>query len=247
MQCEEFESRLNDLLDERLPIDRDAALRAHAAACGDCRRAAAGYGALFQGLAGLPAPECDAALAWRVVAQCHALRKRRRAVRYAFAGLAAAAAAIVVVGYALRDPRGPQLVDSQPSSQGAAHVEIAQEDVSPPEAIPPNAPLERPSPDRTAQASTDAADPNAVLARETRQTLAGAFLLLPGLKPTKPEGAISPEEDAAADVEVAAAGSYGEVGDELKPLTDSTAGALGFLMNVLPGRGKLPPPAPPGS
>jgi hypothetical protein len=84
-----------------------------------------------------------------------------------------------------------------------------------------------------------------VLARETRQTLAGAFLLLPGLKPPKPvEGGTSPDEDAAADVAVA---SYGEVGDELKPLTDSTAGALGFLMNVLPGRGKLPPPAPPGS
>jgi len=239
MQCEEFETRLNDLLDERLPIERDAVLRAHAAACGGCRRLATGYGALFQGLADLPTPECDAALAWRVVAHCRAARNRRRTVRYAFGGLAAAAAAIVVVAFALRDPGGPQVVDLQPAAQDAPRVAatnpppLDMAEVSAP-------PAEIVSPDAALLAAAESADPNAVLARETRQTLAGAFLLLPGL------GTQSAVAGGASPNAVAADGPY-EVGDELKPLTDSTAGALGFLMNVLPGRGKLPPPAAPGS
>lgn len=37
MNCHEFENRLNDLLDERLPVGEDGALRAHAARCGNCR------------------------------------------------------------------------------------------------------------------------------------------------------------------------------------------------------------------
>ena len=245
MQCEEFEFRLNDLLDERLPIERDAVLRAHAAACGGCRRLAEGYGALFHGLAELPPPDCDAALAWRVVARCHTLRKRRRAVRYAY-GLAAAAAAVLVVGFALRNPQEPPLVDlrAEQTPPVAQHVvqtdpplaeSAVQENTPPAEVAAP--------PDAAALAAADAADPNAVLARETRQTLAGAFLLLPGLRASNSaDGATAP---GAATV--AAEGPYAEVADDLKPLTDSTAGALGFLMNVLPGRGKQPPPAAPGS
>lgn len=37
MNCHQFEERLNDLLDERLPVGEDESLREHAAECTDCR------------------------------------------------------------------------------------------------------------------------------------------------------------------------------------------------------------------
>ncbi len=58
MHCAKFESRLNDVLDERLWIDADPALTAHVQHCRPCRELAASYEALISGLehSKIPAP-----------------------------------------------------------------------------------------------------------------------------------------------------------------------------------------------
>lgn len=50
MNCGEFEKRLQKLLDRRIDPDTNASLRAHAAACRECRLQLATYRALFDGL-----------------------------------------------------------------------------------------------------------------------------------------------------------------------------------------------------
>lgn len=49
MRCDQFEDRLNDVLDSRDDPRGDAALVAHAAGCRDCRKLAAAYAVLTDG------------------------------------------------------------------------------------------------------------------------------------------------------------------------------------------------------
>jgi hypothetical protein len=57
MHCVEFERRLNELLDDRLPLDSDLELAAHADECGQCAELLAGHELLLRGMAALC---CDA-------------------------------------------------------------------------------------------------------------------------------------------------------------------------------------------
>ncbi|WP_425618874.1 anti-sigma factor [Anatilimnocola sp. NA78] len=50
MKCTDFEDRLNDLLDDRLPVQDDPSLAAHADECADCREVLAAQDNLFRGL-----------------------------------------------------------------------------------------------------------------------------------------------------------------------------------------------------
>ncbi len=47
MQCDEFELRLNELLDDRIAIDEDAGLGRHARECPACRNLWSDYAAIF--------------------------------------------------------------------------------------------------------------------------------------------------------------------------------------------------------
>jgi len=69
MHCREFESRLNDILDDRGQPRADAQLAAHADACDPCRQLLAGQQVLFAGLKHRPLPPVSAGFAGRVVAQ----------------------------------------------------------------------------------------------------------------------------------------------------------------------------------
>jgi hypothetical protein len=50
MRCEQFETRLNDILDRRGDPGRDGSLTAHSARCARCRRTAESYSVLIDGL-----------------------------------------------------------------------------------------------------------------------------------------------------------------------------------------------------
>jgi len=50
MKCIDFEDRLNQLLDDRLPVQDDPVLTAHADECVDCREVLAAQESLFRGL-----------------------------------------------------------------------------------------------------------------------------------------------------------------------------------------------------
>jgi len=74
VQCEEFESRLNDLLDERCPLFADGALADtaladHAAVCSACASIARGYETLSEGVSSWERVEVSADLTSRVITQ----------------------------------------------------------------------------------------------------------------------------------------------------------------------------------
>lgn len=92
MRCEQFEERLDQLLDERRSPCVDPSLAAHAAGCAGCRELLAGCGLLLGALPGLPRPAPSADLAEHVVARATARRplvvwSGRRAALLAVAAL----------------------------------------------------------------------------------------------------------------------------------------------------------------
>jgi hypothetical protein len=69
MHCRDFESRLNDILDDRGQPRADAQLAEHAAQCDPCRALLDGQQALFAGLAHRPLPAPAAGFARRIALQ----------------------------------------------------------------------------------------------------------------------------------------------------------------------------------
>lgn len=74
MQCEEFEYRLNELLDERCPLFADGALAdtvlaEHAAVCPACASIARGYETLSEGVASWDRVEVSADMTSRVITE----------------------------------------------------------------------------------------------------------------------------------------------------------------------------------
>jgi hypothetical protein len=108
VRCEEFETRLNDLIDERVEPSADATLAAHAAECAACATLLREYAALLNGVTMLPRPAVPAGLSLRVVADWRAV-PRREAFRPRVRVLLAMAAALLVaaipaVSWLLRSP-----------------------------------------------------------------------------------------------------------------------------------------------
>jgi hypothetical protein len=69
MKCIDFEDRLNELLDDRLPAQDDPQLLAHAQQCADCREMLAAELSLFRGLRILERRHSAPELGSRVLAQ----------------------------------------------------------------------------------------------------------------------------------------------------------------------------------
>jgi anti-sigma factor RsiW len=90
MQCEEFEDRLNLVLDERGRPECDAELSLHVEACAECRHVAALYGALLDGFCALSAPQSPSDMAARVLVDIGPRRSNARG-RMVYAALATAA------------------------------------------------------------------------------------------------------------------------------------------------------------
>jgi len=95
MRCDEFETRLHMLLDQRRGPEQDVRLREHAAVCAACGQMLRAQTLLFDTLEMRTVPELDAGFAARVVARVEQrnVRGRRRTL--------SAVAAIVVVAASL--------------------------------------------------------------------------------------------------------------------------------------------------
>jgi hypothetical protein len=102
MHCQEFEARINALLDARQSPEGDSLLNAHAASCAACLQLLAGQQTLFSGLAEAVIAPPDRDFARRVVAQAVA---RERAVenrsRWPVVVALLATAAALLVGVSL--------------------------------------------------------------------------------------------------------------------------------------------------
>jgi hypothetical protein len=94
VHCEEFERRLNALLDERRHVGGDAELSAHACGCPACDRLLRHYEAMLDGIALLDVPQPPAELTARVLAR-HRTKSEPPRRRRALVGMALAATLVI--------------------------------------------------------------------------------------------------------------------------------------------------------
>ena len=97
MQCEEFEERLNAVLDERREPGWDAELRLHCETCGQCRDLAAAYGLLVEASRWPADLEAPPDMAARVLAELRPRPASWRASSIATAALVTAAGLMIAV------------------------------------------------------------------------------------------------------------------------------------------------------
>jgi hypothetical protein len=225
MQCENFESRLNQILDRRARPETDEMLLAHAATCEPCRELLAVGELLFDGVDLLETPEISPGFARRVVDK---LAPRHRTSSFApgrWLGPAAAVAALLVVavisGRHLWWPSG-RMVASPGSGQPTKSISTAPGTLavtSPPtKRVAPSA-SQRPSVTR----------PAAVIAEPTNDDYRELLETLAHRLPDVPR-------DSLESVE--------QIPDGLRPIATSFNVAIGLLRRTLPG-GKDEPAAPP--
>jgi hypothetical protein len=144
MRCEQFETRLNDVLDLRGDPRRDRPLAAHAAVCGDCRRLLGSYEAMLGGLAEIEsfaeASSLDSTpafsfgsrsvLAAAAAVVLLALLVRQPASEHASSpavenGIAAMPTAAIVAEEKSTPPAGSPVVVDYARRTGRAYVELA--------------------------------------------------------------------------------------------------------------------------
>ncbi len=235
MQCEEFENRLNAVLDERRLPDADAELRLHCETCCDCRQVAAAYRRLLDGFYALAAPEAPLDMAVRVLTdlQPRLSPRRRWAVgtvtlatgALATGALATAAGLLIAVMPLLRSGAQPPSTDSRTlaklaSSDRASPRVAARPSTS--ESLDVNQlPI---VPELLALRNADE-DPYAGLAKETGQGLAAVVLYVPGIGGSKGIVDASGTDEPAWAVQMS---------EGLKPITDSVAETVNLLLRALP-------------
>lgn len=125
MRCQEFENRLNAVLDERTNPESDSRLTAHARDCEECRSLLTGQRSLFAGLRQSSVPRLSPAFSRRAVEQaavvsapCAAPAPQRVWLAVG-ALLASAAAALLTVSLVWYARRGPSVTNEGGSATAA--------------------------------------------------------------------------------------------------------------------------------
>ena len=98
MHCVRFEMRLNQLLDERSPLDADRELAAHAHECPECADLLSGHELLLEAVDGMAAPSVGADFAVRVAAASTARTGRAAWSPWLWSIPVAAAALLIALG-----------------------------------------------------------------------------------------------------------------------------------------------------
>jgi hypothetical protein len=146
MQCEEFEDRLNRLLDHRLSPDDDESLAFHTRDCEECGSLFHAQHRLFTGLR-MSSAQPSVELATRVVSQRHSEVSRRRAAwrNAGWAVLLASAASLG--GFALMALKNgdnpPNIVQKQPIQGAPRGLAISGLGSKPNETVAPDKADER--------------------------------------------------------------------------------------------------------
>ncbi|MEX2121517.1 MAG: hypothetical protein WD847_18150 [Pirellulales bacterium] len=222
MQCDEFEPRLNEVLDAGRRPQSDPALAEHQAHCPDCRRLAASYQAMLAVFAQANVPQASGNLAGQVLLKLRAepaAPRRRRLIfsRRALPRLAAAALAAAVIA-AVATPLF-QTPDRPPDKPPVEQIV----ETHPP---PPPAAETAPPPRRIQNLAEAAHDRYQGLARETGQSFSVAMQIIPGVGGPSTHSALDSPQPPDA-------GWTSGVANGLKPVTRSTAGALHALFKAV--------------
>lgn len=222
MKCEEFEDRLNEVLDEHRRPEWDDRLRMHGEHCAACRELAASYGVLLDGLSALSTPHAPADLSHRVMADLQVRRKVSQYAALASAVLATAAAVMVAAWpmlpkFSTRRESPVTQVALQPPGAGYYGFDLAVLD-----GLPFIGPVWVAIHD-----GDEATDPYAELAKETGQGLATVVLYMPAIGPT---GLIGPGPATMGTASV----WPGPMSDELRPVRESLVETIDLLLQVVP-------------
>ena len=217
MQCDEFEDRINAVLDERGRLEWDAELSLHCDTCPRCREMAANYDALLDGFYALTAPQVPQDLALRVVADMRPRASSRQRLAVAAAMLATAASLVLVAVPLFRGWSDRSQADASRRVASAGNPNETQ----PLEAIPF-------VPGLLAIADSPDGDPYAGLAKETGQGLANVILYVPGVGGGK--GIIDVEADGAAGEPAWAL----QMSEGLRPISDSVTETFYLLLQSFP-------------
>jgi hypothetical protein len=215
MQCEEFEDRLNAVLDERRRPEWDVELRLHAETCPECRELATAYDAMLDGFYALVTPEPPADLATRVWADIPGRPSVARRASTAATALAMAAGLLIVAVPMMRDTQRQQApkLTAQAPHRSRPRVGLVAGALQA-QAAPTSATLE-----------ADGGDPYSSLAKESGEGLATIIRFVPGI------GASDDADVATQDDEH----TWAEQMEEgLKPVTASVSETFHLLMRALP-------------
>lgn len=224
MKCEEFEDRLNQVLDERRRPEWDAELRLHCEGCPACRGVAGSYGVLLDGFYASATPPPPADLAIRVVDELRAQPVVGRRASLAAALLATAAAALFLLPLWKLDRAGQR--------RAAPERPVALR------ATQPGAGLAAPSGNINSLPvvqrvlvsladNDESTDPYEELAKGTGQGLANVVLYMPKIGSTP--GMIRPGSIVTGESTWPL-----QVSEGLKPVTESVSETLDLLLEALP-------------
>jgi hypothetical protein len=224
MKCEEFEDRLNLVLDSRRRPEWDAELRLHGERCGGCRDLAISYGVLLDGFHALTAPAPPADLAIRVVDDLRSRPSTARRVSLATAVLATAAAALFVLPlWQFNRPGTKSAARSRPvalhSTRTLNPAAAGWTDI---DSLPVVGPVLISMSD-----DNDATDPYEELAKGTGQGLASVVLYMPSIGSTP--GMIAPGSVVRGESTWPL-----QINEGFKPVTDSVSETLDLLLKALP-------------
>jgi hypothetical protein len=213
MQCEEFEDRLNAVLDERRRPEWDDELRLHCDNCADCRQLAAEYDTLLDGFYSWTTPEAPADLALRVLIEARPQPAPRRRMLVPAAALATAAVVLIAVSPLVWRA-------SQQPNQANALADANIKNQRQRQAFR-QLPL---VPGLMSIADAPGGDPYAGLAKETGQGLATVVLYVPGVGGTK--GIIDVDADGGQGQPAWAV----QMSEGLRPLTNSVTETFNLLL-----------------
>jgi hypothetical protein len=228
MQCEEFEDRLNQVLDARRRPEWDAELRLHCEACPECRDVAIAYGVLLDGFYALAMPEVPADMAARVLCDVRPRLSPARRVLVSVTALAIAAGLLIVVVPVLRSAAravahvAPVSAAGNQNAQTSALTLRASRRALALSEFPI-------MPELLAIQSAALADaPYETLAKETGQGLATLVLYVPGIGGTR--GIIDVDSNTIDDEPPWAA----HMSEGFRPVTQSVTETLNLLLRAMP-------------
>jgi len=235
MKCEEFEVRLNEVLDARERPELTSELRLHCDSCRSCREIASAYGIMLDGFYLLTTPEAPVDLSTRVLAALHAeptvtvpQPSQSRRAMWAASLLATAAAVLLVVLPLVQRSRNATIAEAEPAAKTAQPQIVARPRIVVPSTVSPQLEEIQLIGAMLASLANQKGDPYEELAKGTGQGLATLVLYTPGIggqKGIMDKNRVPREDDPAWVMQMT---------EGLKPVTESVTETLDLLLQAIP-------------